>query len=96
MPVYLLASFDDTGATGHKYSYILEKGEYKFFIGENVRDVDEAGSFELKKDIVLEALEAVCAPKEYMDRIVAFKVNGSFIPKKVALKPEKPYLQKNT
>lgn len=94
VPVYLLASFDDTGATGHKYSYILEKGEYKFFIGENVRDVDEAGSFELKEDRVLEELEAVCAPKEYMDRIVAFKVNGSFIPKKVALKPEKPYLRK--
>ena len=94
VPVYLLASFDDTGATGHKYSYILEKGEYKFFIGENVRDLDEAGSFELKEDIVLEELEAVCAPKEYMDRIVAFKVNGSFIPKKVALKPEKPYLRK--
>ena len=94
VPVYLLASFDDTGATGHKYSYILEKGEHKFFIGENVRDVDEAGSFELKEDRVLEELEAVCAPKEYMDRIVAFKVNGSFIPKKVALKPEKPYLRK--
>lgn len=94
VPVYLLASFDDTGATGHKYSYILEKGEYKFFIGENVRDVDEAGSFELKEDRVLEELEAVCTPKEYMDRIVAFKVNGSFIPKKVALKPEKPYLRK--
>lgn len=93
VPVYLLASFDDTGATGHKYSYILEKGEYKFFIGKNVRDVDEAGSFELKEDRVLEELEAVCAPKEYMDRIVAFKVNGSFIPKKVALKPEKPYLR---
>lgn len=72
----------------------MEKGEYKFFIGENVRDVDEAGSFELKEDRVLEELEAVCAPKEYMDRIVAFKVNGSFIPKKVALKPEKPYLRK--
>lgn len=94
VPVYLLASFDDTGATGHKYSYILEKGEYKLFIGENVRDVDEAGSFKLKEDRVLEELEAVCAPKEYMDRIVAFKVNGSFIPKKVALKPEKPYLRK--
>lgn len=94
VPVYLLASFDDTGATGHKYSYIMEKGEYKFFIGENVRDVDEAGSFELKEDRVLEEFEAVCAPKEYMDRIVAFKINGSFIPKKVALKPEKPYLRK--
>lgn len=93
VPIYSLASFDDTGVTGHKYSYILEKGEYKFFIGENVRDVDEIGSIKYKEDKVLETLKAVCAPKEYIDRIVALEVNGSFIPKKVALKPEKPYLR---
>ncbi len=93
VPIYSLASFDDTGVTGYKYSYILEKGEYKFFIGENVRDVDEIGSIKYKEDKVLETLKAVCAPKEYIDRIVAFEVNGSFIPKKVALKPEKPYLR---
>lgn len=93
VPIYSLASFDDTGVTGHKYSYILEKGEYKFFIGENVRDVDEIGSIKYKEDKVLETLKAVCAPKEYIDRIVALEVNGSFIPKKVTLKPEKPYLR---
>ena len=93
VPIYSLASFDDTGVTGHKYSYILEKGEYKFFIGENVRDVDEIGSIKYKEDKVLETLKAVCAPKDYIDRIVALEVNGSFIPKKVALKPEKPYLK---
>lgn len=93
VPIYSLASFDDTGVTGHKYSYILEKGEYKFFIGENVRDVDEIGSIKYKEDKVLEILKAVCAPKEYIDRIVALEVNGSFIPKKVTLKPEKPYLR---
>lgn len=93
VPIYSLASFDDTGVTGHKYSYILEKGEYKFFIGENVRDVDEIGSIKYKEDKVLETLKAVCAPKEYIDRIVALEVNNSFIPKKVALKPEKPYLR---
>ncbi len=93
VPIYNLASFDDTGVTGHKYSYILEKGEYKFFIGENVRDVDEIGSIKYKEDKVLETLKAVCAPKEYIDRIVALEVNASFIPKKVTLKPEKPYLR---
>lgn len=93
VPIYNLASFDDTGVTGNKYSYILEKGEYKFFIGENVRDVDEIGSIKYKEDKVLETLKAVCAPKEYIDRIVALEVNGSFIPKKVTLKPEKPYLR---
>lgn len=93
VPIYSLASFDDTGVTGYKYSYILEKGEYKFFIGENVRDVDEIGSIKYKEDKVLETLKAVCAPKEYIDRIVALEVNASFIPKKVTLKPEKPYLR---
>ena len=72
VPAYNFASFDDTGITGHKYAYILEKGEYKFFLGEN---------------------EAICAPKEYIDRIIAHKINGSYIPKKVTVKPEKPYLR---
>lgn len=92
-PIYYISSFDDTGASGHIYSYILEKGEYKFYVGENVRDVDAAGSFKLKKDRVLQQLEPVCAPKEIIDRMTAFKVNGSLIPKKVALKPIPPYLR---
>ena len=93
VPAYNFASFDDTGITGHKYAYILEKGEYKFFLGENVRDVQEIGSFEYSEDTVLEELEAICAPKEYIDRIIAHKINGSYIPKKVTVKPEKPYLR---
>lgn len=94
VPLYLLSSFDDTGVTSHKYSYILEKGEYNFYIGENVRDVEKAGAFEIKDDKVIEELEAVLAPKEIIERTIALKINGSFIPKKVALKPEKPYLRK--
>ena len=90
VPAYNFASFDDTGITGHKYAYILEKGEYKFFIGENVREAQEIGSFEYSEDTVLEELEAICAPKEYIDRIIAHKINGSYIPKKVTVKPEKP------
>ena len=93
VPAYNFASFDDTGITGHKYAYILEKGEYKFFIGENVREAQEIGSFEYSEDTVLEELEAICAPKEYIDRIIAHKINGSYIPKKVTVKPEKPYLR---
>ena len=93
VPAYNFASFDDTGITGHKYAYILEKGEYKFFLGENVREAQEIGSFEYSEDTVLEELEAICAPKEYIDRIIAHKINGSYIPKKVTVKPEKPYLR---
>lgn len=91
--LYSLASFDDTGATGSKYSYILEAGEYKFFAGNNVRDNEEIGGFELKSDLIVETLEPICAPKEPFDRMTALKINGSYIPKKVLLKPEKPYLK---
>lgn len=47
-----------------------------------MRDVQEIGSFEYSEDTVLEELEAICAPKEYIDRIIAHNINGSYIPKK--------------
>ena len=58
-----------------------------------MREAQEIGSFEYSEDTVLEELEAICAPKEYIDRIIAHKINGSYIPKKVTVKPEKPYLR---
>lgn len=32
-----LASYDDSGKTGNKSAYVIEKGEYGFYIGNNVR-----------------------------------------------------------
>lgn len=34
-----LASFDDTGATGHKNAFVLEEGSYCVQVGGNIRDV---------------------------------------------------------
>lgn len=34
----MFASYDDTGATGHRFCYVLEPGTYRLEVGSNVRD----------------------------------------------------------
>ena len=33
-----MCAYDDSGATGHKSCYVLEAGDYKIYVGNNVRD----------------------------------------------------------
>ena len=40
-----LMSYDDKGHTGFRNCYIAETGEYKVYLGANVRDAKEIGSF---------------------------------------------------
>lgn len=94
VPVYYLASFDDTGATGNKFSYVLEKGEYKFFAGKNVRDNIEAGSFTLGNDKVLETLDEICGVKEPFNRIKTDNALDRLAVKKEAVEVSRPYLKK--
>ena len=72
---YDFASYDDTGRI-RKSAYILEKGEYKFHIGFNVRDTKEISpSFELQQDQILKQLTSKCAPKHLHRRMLA---DGSY------------------
>lgn len=57
-----MASYDDSGITGHKSCYLLEAGKYKIYVGNNVRDAHLAGSFELAESIVTERLAEAMAP----------------------------------
>ena len=74
-----MASFDDSGATGHANCYVLEAGEYKVFAGENVRDAKEVLAFTLDELKVTQQLQEACAPVEAFERFV-FKMNpdGTF------------------
>ncbi len=71
IPFYTFASYDDSGVSGHKSSYILEKGTYNFYLGGDVRSAENVFSFELPETLVLEKLKEACAPKEGFERIVA-------------------------
>lgn len=63
-----LASYDDSGITGTKSAYVLEKGVCYFYIGSNVREAAFAGGCQLE-DQVVEQLEEVMAPVKAFQRM---------------------------
>lgn len=76
-----LASYDDSGVTGHKSCYVLEAGEYKIYVGSDVRAAEKVHSFEIKETKVTERLTEAYAPVEKFDIIK--NVGGS--PQKTAV-----------
>ncbi|MGR5391506.1 glycoside hydrolase family 3 protein [Vibrio crassostreae] len=76
-----LASFDDSGKTGHTNSYVLEVGEYQFYLGGSVRQarlVDE--SITVDELIVVEQLTEALAPVTALKRLVPKEIgqNGVY------------------
>lgn len=67
------ASFDDMGVTGYKNSFVLESGEYKIFIGENVSCVKEMYTLNLDGMVLIKACEEACAPRYSFKRMVNAK-----------------------
>lgn len=67
-PKYYFASYDDAGVTGNKSCYVLEEGEYRIYVGADVRSAAYVGSFNLETE-VLERLQEVCAPVEVFERL---------------------------
>lgn len=64
------ASYDDSGATGHKSCYILEEGSYEFYVGSDVRSAAFAGAYEQPFKVV-EILTEAMAPVEAFERMKA-------------------------
>ncbi len=70
-PLYLGASYDDSGKTGNKSCYVLEKGEYSVFLGGDVRSSEKICSFNIDALKVSEKLSEVSAPKNKFERMIA-------------------------
>lgn len=73
---YGIASFDDTGATGHIYSYVLEKGKYSVYVGSDCRTDILAGEFDIEEDKTLDVLQSVCPVRNEFKRICALERDG--------------------
>ncbi len=73
---YAYSSYDDGGVTGNAYSYVLEKGEYVFFVGNSVRTQTIAGRYTLNTDKILVTLTPVCRVKDPFDRLKAVEKDG--------------------
>ncbi len=65
-----LASYDDSGASGYRYAYVLEAGDYRFFVGANVRDAKEGPAIHIGKTEVVRQVSSALAPVEDFDRMV--------------------------
>ena len=79
VPASSFASYDDSGATGYKSCFVLEKGEYNIYVGSDVRSAVKALSFTLENDIAAEQLTHALAPVESFKRMKPLQsADGSF------------------
>lgn len=61
-PYRHFASFDDSGAAGHKNAWLLEAGDYTFCLGTDVRSAVPCGDLHLADTLVLEQCCQLLAP----------------------------------
>ncbi len=62
VPFYTISSYDETGISGFASSYVLEKGTYRIYAGNSVRNIEEAGSFFVEETRQIEGLSQALAP----------------------------------
>ncbi|MFS0722438.1 glycoside hydrolase family 3 C-terminal domain-containing protein [Paenibacillus sp. 1P07SE] len=83
--VNALASYDDSGVTGHRSAYVLEAGVYRVYVGSSVRDaasvkLDGREGYEVKTLRVVEQLQEAMAPTHTFTRLVpgVRKTDGTY------------------
>jgi beta-glucosidase len=70
-----MASFDDLGKI-QKSAYILEKGNYKFFLGNSLRNIQKLDyEYVVKEDEITKQLSSLCRPFKLEKRMLS---DGSF------------------
>ncbi|MDC7220099.1 MAG: glycoside hydrolase family 3 C-terminal domain-containing protein [Spirochaetales bacterium] len=71
IPLETLASYDDLGRV-QKAAYVLEKGEYRFFLGNSSRDgILLDFSYQVKENRIIEQLESRLVPTALKKRLLA-------------------------
>lgn len=71
IPRKYLASYDDDGRSGLTTGWILEKGDYVFYAGNDVADNKEAGKITIDEDTVVESLGRAGGPAESFKRLTS-------------------------
>ncbi|WP_426354357.1 glycoside hydrolase family 3 protein [Exiguobacterium sp. R-39] len=69
VPLTEYASYDDSGATGHKSSYVIEAGAYHLYAGTDVRTAAHVATQTIEALRVVETLSENMAPVTPFDRL---------------------------
>ena len=64
-----LASYDDSGASGYAESWVLEGGDYSFYLGSDVRSAEKVYTFSQKATVVVEKCSQALAPVLEFERV---------------------------
>lgn len=64
-----MSSYDDSGKSGYKSAWVMEKGTYTFYVGNSSRNVEKAGDIIFPETEVIKQLEEALAPVESFKRI---------------------------
>ena len=75
-----LASFDDSGVTGHPYAYVLEAGTYRLYVGTDVRSAGLAGRLFVEEQVLTAQLESQCSPTQDFPRLHPREEGGRLVP----------------
>lgn len=78
IPKSEFASYDDSGVTGNKSCYVLEKGKYIIYVGTDVRAAKEVCAFEQPETEVTERLSEALAPVLPFERIKPQKAENGY------------------
>ena len=73
-----IASFDDCGKTGYKSCFVLEAGEYIFYVGADVRSAKKVASTNVPETYVVSEHEQVLAPERSFTRMIPEKTGDGY------------------
>lgn len=69
---YSMSSYDDEGVTDNIACWVLEEGDYEFFIGKNSRDIISLGKIHFDKKVTSKCHTA-CPPKEKLTVLKSYE-----------------------
>lgn len=73
-----MAAYDDSGATGHPYAWVLEAGDYGILVGDDVRDAKAVFTYPVTETVVTEQYEQALAPVRPFERMRPVAREGGF------------------
>ena len=62
LPITRMASYDDSGATGFPFCYVLEQGDYEIYAGTDVRNAQKVFTYSQTTDRMTRKLQQAMAP----------------------------------
>lgn len=71
-----MASYDDTGMTGHRNAFVLEAGEYTFHAGSSIRATEAVGTVNIEDTIVVKETSEALYPVRGFERLTTFMEDG--------------------